>query len=161
MALQYKPRDDWENLHRFDTRARWTWREENKVVRKIDWRIMTWTAIMFTAIELDRANLAQSLAKWLGPDRWVPYNMFLQAGVIISSNIYRADDAPLYRRGNSILIGILCLNLVLYVLAKTYYIWRNRVRERKWDAMTPEEKLVYLSDHQDVGNKRLDFRLAS
>ncbi|KAI1103501.1 MFS general substrate transporter [Jackrogersella minutella] len=89
------------------------------------------------------------------------YNMFLQAGVIISSNIYRSDDAPLYRRGNSILIGILALNLVLYVLAKAYYVWRNRVRERKWDALTSEEKLVYLADHQDAGNKRLDFRLAS
>lgn len=87
--------------------------------------------------------------------------MFLQAGVIISSNIYRADDAPLYRRGNSILLGILGLNLVLYVLAKLYYVWRNRTRERKWNAMTPEERLVYLADHQDVGNKRLDFRLAS
>lgn len=89
------------------------------------------------------------------------YNMFLQAGVVISSNIYRADDAPLYRRGNSILLGILGLNLVLYILAKTYYVWRNRSRDRKWDQMTPEEKLVYLSDHQDLGNKRLDFRLAS
>ncbi|KAL7625869.1 hypothetical protein AAE478_005092 [Parahypoxylon ruwenzoriense] len=89
------------------------------------------------------------------------YNMFLQTGVIISSNIYRSDDAPLYRRGNSILIGILSLNLVLYVLAKAYYVRRNRIRERKWDAMTPEEKLVYLADHQDAGNKRLDFRLAS
>lgn len=89
------------------------------------------------------------------------YNMFLQSGVIISSNIYRADDAPLYRRGNSILIGILSLNLVLYVLAKIYYVWRNRIRERKWSAMTSEEKLVYLADHQDAGNKRLDFRLAS
>ncbi|KAI1505731.1 major facilitator superfamily domain-containing protein [Biscogniauxia marginata] len=89
------------------------------------------------------------------------YNMFLQAGVIISSNIYRADDAPLYRRGNSILLGILGLNLVLYIAAKSYYVWRNRVRDRTWSSMTPEEKLVYLSDHQDKGNKRLDFRLAS
>ncbi|KAI1421900.1 major facilitator superfamily domain-containing protein [Xylaria sp. FL1777] len=89
------------------------------------------------------------------------YNMFLQAGVVISSNIYRADDAPLYRRGNSILLGILSLNLVLYAIAKIYYIWRNRSRARKWDQMTPEEKLVYLSDHQDRGNKRLDFRFAS
>ncbi|KAI8944842.1 major facilitator superfamily domain-containing protein [Xylaria longipes] len=89
------------------------------------------------------------------------YNMFLQAGVVISSNIYRADDAPLYRRGNSILLGVLGLNLVLYVVAKSYYIWRNRTRAQKWDLMTPEEKLIYLSDHQDKGNKRLDFRLAS
>ncbi|KAI0115668.1 major facilitator superfamily domain-containing protein [Nemania sp. FL0031] len=89
------------------------------------------------------------------------YNMFLQAGVVISSNIYRADDAPLYRRGNSILLGILSLNIVLYIVAKSYYIWRNRSRARKWDRMTPEERLVYLSDHQDKGNKRLDFRLTS
>lgn len=89
------------------------------------------------------------------------YNMFLQAGVVIASNIYRADDAPLYRRGNSILLGILALNLVLYILAKNYYIWRNRSRDRKWNRMTQDERLVYLSDHQDKGNKRLDFRLAS
>ncbi|KAI1078755.1 MFS general substrate transporter [Whalleya microplaca] len=89
------------------------------------------------------------------------YNMFLQAGVITASNIYRSDDAPLYRRGNSVLIGIVSLNLVLYALAKLYYVWRNRVRDRKWNTMTPEEQLVYLSDHQDAGNKRLDFRLAS
>lgn len=87
--------------------------------------------------------------------------MFLQAGVVISSNIYRQDDAPLYKRGNSILIGILSLNLVLYVVAKAYYVWRNRVRELRWNTMTPEEQLVYLADHQDAGNKRLDFRLAS
>ncbi|KAK6062554.1 transporter [Seiridium cupressi] len=89
------------------------------------------------------------------------YNMFLHAGVITSSNVYRADDAPLYRRGNSVLIGIACLNLVLYALAKAYYVWRNRSKERKWQALTPEEKLVYLSEHQDLGNKKLDFRFAS
>ncbi|KAI0201230.1 major facilitator superfamily domain-containing protein [Astrocystis sublimbata] len=89
------------------------------------------------------------------------YNMFLQAGVVISSNVYREDDAPLYRRGNSILLGLVGLNLLLYVAAKAYYIWRNRTRVRKWDSMTPEERLVYISDHQDKGNKRLDFRFAS
>jgi hypothetical protein len=87
--------------------------------------------------------------------------MFLHGGVITSSNIYRTDDAPLYRRGNSILIGITCLNIVLYGLAKAYYVWRNRSREQKWQAMTPEEKLVYLSESKDLGNKKLDFRFAS
>ncbi|TRX89895.1 hypothetical protein FHL15_009167 [Xylaria flabelliformis] len=433
---QYKPRTNWENAHRFDPLMRWTWSEEYKVIRKVDWRIMLWVAIMFTAMELDRANLSQAvadnflddmnlttnagefpsqlLAKWIGPDRYIPaqivlfsivsasqfalnskasflacrsllallqggfipevymypgplygteeaysnvglitgtvglvsfvmlppgptqtaswsrgkggwftareesilvnrvirddpskgtmhnrepitfkllwqsltdvdlwplyaigltfniatlapqlyltlslkglgfttfetnllsipylvlktevtgqlaasaslfqfwclpfliylrvvdtthaskwltwamislllaaplahpvqvgwisrnantvrsraigaalYNMFLQAGVVISSNIYRADDAPLYHRGNSILLAILGLNLVLYAVAKGYFLWRNRSKARKWDHMTPEEKLVYLSDHQDKGNKRLDFRFAS
>lgn len=51
-----------ENAHRFDPLTRWTWKEEFDVVRKIDWRIMLWVAIMFTAMELDRANLNQAVA---------------------------------------------------------------------------------------------------
>ena len=35
------------------------------------------------------------------------YNMSVQVGSIISANIYRAEDAPLYRKGNSVLLGII------------------------------------------------------
>ncbi|KAI0391451.1 permease of the major facilitator superfamily [Xylariaceae sp. FL0594] len=89
------------------------------------------------------------------------YNMFLQAGVVASSNVYRADDAPLYRRGNGVLLGIVGLNMLLYAAAKTYYVCRNRARDRRWRAMTAEEQVAYLADHRDEGNKRLDFRFAS
>ncbi|KAI1808635.1 MFS general substrate transporter [Daldinia bambusicola] len=88
------------------------------------------------------------------------YNMFCQAGGIIASNIYRADDAPLYRRGNKQLIGILVGNIGIYGLTKVYYVLRNRYRDQKWNAMTAEEKLEYLSTTTDEGNKRLDFRFA-
>ncbi|KAL4911340.1 hypothetical protein BDW74DRAFT_164867 [Aspergillus multicolor] len=89
------------------------------------------------------------------------YNMMVQLQAIISSNIYREDDKPLYRRGNRVLIGINCLNVVLYLFAKWYYTQRNKKRDAVWDAMSPEEKEEYLNTTTDQGNKRLDFRFAS
>ncbi|KAI5116802.1 hypothetical protein M0805_007014 [Coniferiporia weirii] len=89
------------------------------------------------------------------------YNMFVQASSVVAANIYRADDAPRYRRGNRTLIAISCINLiVLYPATKAYYIWRNAKRDRVWGAMTPEERDRYLETTTDVGNRRLDFRFA-
>lgn len=88
------------------------------------------------------------------------YNMMAQLGNIVSSNIYRDDDKPYYRRGNKALIGITCLNLVLYALAKLYYVWKNNKREKIWRSWTAEEQSKYLETTTDKGNKRIDFRFA-
>ncbi|KZV73871.1 allantoate permease [Peniophora sp. CONT] len=89
------------------------------------------------------------------------YNMFVQASGVISSQIYRKDDAPRYRRGNRVLIAITVINIaVLYPGTKVYYIWRNKQRAKIWDAMSPEERSEYLSTTKDIGNRRLDFRFA-
>ena len=74
----YRPPAIWENSHRFDPQARWTWREEyvrpsillspglnltgvaQRIVRKIDLLIMIWACIMFFSLDLDRSNLSQA-----------------------------------------------------------------------------------------------------
>jgi|SRR5688572_12050686 hypothetical protein len=89
------------------------------------------------------------------------YNISVQLQSIIGSNVYREDDRPEYRRGNRALIGIACLNIVVYSLIKAYYTWRNKQRDQVWDAMTTDDKLRYLETTTDEGSKRLDFRFAS
>ncbi|KAF9069482.1 allantoate permease [Rhodocollybia butyracea] len=89
------------------------------------------------------------------------YNMFVQLTAVVSAQIYQDSDAPRYRRGNRALIIICCLNVaVIYPCTKVYYIWRNRQRNRIWNAMTIEEQKEYLKTTKDLGNRRLDFRFA-
>ncbi|KAK0614350.1 major facilitator superfamily domain-containing protein [Immersiella caudata] len=88
------------------------------------------------------------------------YNMFVQSGNIIASNIYREEDRPLYIRGNKILLGIVSFNIILFYLVKLFYIWRNSVREKRWNALSAEEKEDYVLHSKDEGLKRLDFRFA-
>lgn len=89
------------------------------------------------------------------------YNMCVQASSIISSNIYRDDDKPLYRRGNKVLIAICAINFTLFIGTKLYYVAINRKRSKIWASMTKEERKMYLETTKDEGNKRLDFRFAS
>ncbi|KAG1859532.1 allantoate permease [Suillus subalutaceus] len=60
LAPHYWPKKEYENLHRFDPTARWTYREEKALVRKLDWKIMLMAAIGFSALNLDRSNINQA-----------------------------------------------------------------------------------------------------
>jgi hypothetical protein len=42
------------------------------------------------------------------------------------------------RKGNRALVGIGVLNIVIYTGVKAYYVWRNKQRDKVWDAMTSE-----------------------
>lgn len=86
--------------------------------------------------------------------------MCVQTSGIIAANIYQANDAPRYERGNRILLSILVANIFLYLGTKWYYVKRNTDRDRKWAGMTEDERLNYQARTTDEGNKRLDFRFA-
>ncbi|KAF2688130.1 MFS general substrate transporter [Lentithecium fluviatile CBS 122367] len=88
------------------------------------------------------------------------YNMMVQCGGIIGANIYRDDDKPLYKRGNRNIIVINLLAIVLFLFAKAYYVTKNKIRDRKWNAMTPEERIIYMKTTTDTASRRLDFRFA-
>lgn len=60
LAKHFQPTEKYENLHRFDPSARWTWAEELPLINKIDWKITTWACIAFFALDLDRGNLSQA-----------------------------------------------------------------------------------------------------
>ncbi|KAK0386475.1 hypothetical protein NLU13_6310 [Sarocladium strictum] len=52
----------WENASAFDPGFRWTFREENQVRRKVDWKIMLWVCIMFAALNIDRGNISNAVS---------------------------------------------------------------------------------------------------
>jgi hypothetical protein len=85
------------------------------------------------------------------------YNITIQLSGIASSNIYRQDDKPLYRRGNKQLIAINIATIVMYALANAYYLRRNQWKKDRWEKLSPEAKAAYLETTTDQGNKRLDF----
>ncbi|KAJ6157777.1 pantothenate transporter [Penicillium chermesinum] len=88
------------------------------------------------------------------------YNMSVQAGDIAAYFIYRDDDKPKYRRGNTVLIAINVVAIVLFLGAKAYYVWENKRRDKIWTAMTEQEQSDYIKQSKDHGSKRLDFRFA-
>ncbi|KAI1610260.1 major facilitator superfamily domain-containing protein [Exophiala viscosa] len=88
------------------------------------------------------------------------YNICYQIGSIVAVNVYRNDDKPYYYRGNKILVGLASANIVLFFLAKLYYIKRNQQKERQWRLLSDFDQANYLSTTKDTGTKRLDIRFA-
>jgi len=52
LAKYFAPTPKLENIHRFDPTFKWTWGEENTVVRKVDWQITVWAMVAFFALDM-------------------------------------------------------------------------------------------------------------
>ncbi|KAF2012952.1 MFS general substrate transporter [Aaosphaeria arxii CBS 175.79] len=89
------------------------------------------------------------------------YNVIVQIGSLVGSQIYRKYDSPYYKQGNSVLVAICALALVIMLVQRQVLVRLNKKKEEKWSQMTSEEKALYQSDlvaREAEGNKRLDFR---
>ena len=86
--------------------------------------------------------------------------MSVQAGDIAAYFIYRDDDKPKYRRGNTALIAINILAIFIFIGAKLYYVFENQRRDKVWNAKSEREKADYIKNTREQGSKRLDFRFA-
>ena len=107
------------------------------------------------------------------------YNMSVQLGNIASNYVYRTDDAPLYHRGNTVLVILNLASIALFLFTKCFYMWINRRRDQKWAALsedvsdsaamvvprelftkmfTKQERADYIKTSTDTGSIRMDFR---
>lgn len=88
----------------------------------------------------------------------------LQISVQIShvaySFIYQDHDKPYYRNGNTKLVILNFFAVGVFLLTKAYYVWRNKQKDRIWNAMSEAERVDYIKNSQVKGCKRLDFRFA-
>ncbi|KAL1867394.1 hypothetical protein Plec18167_008666 [Paecilomyces lecythidis] len=87
-------------------------------------------------------------------------SMAVQTGDVGAYFIYRDDDKPKYRRGNTNLVIINIVVIFTFLGAKAYYVYQNRRRDRIWNAMSKEERNAYVKNTEIQGSKRLDFRFA-
>ncbi|KAH6894434.1 major facilitator superfamily domain-containing protein [Thelonectria olida] len=91
------------------------------------------------------------------------YNVIVQIGSVIGSQIYRKWDAPFYKNGNKVCVSILALAVVTFLVQRQWLIRLNKKKEAEWEQLTPAEKVEYQTDkeaREKDGNKRLDFRYA-
>lgn len=58
----YKPIDTYEGAKRYDPAFEWEAKEEQRLVRTLDTKIMAWCCLTFFALQLDRGNIVQVIS---------------------------------------------------------------------------------------------------
>ncbi|KAJ3113621.1 hypothetical protein HDU96_003152 [Phlyctochytrium bullatum] len=86
------------------------------------------------------------------------YIMSVNISSLVGSQIFRADDAPLFKRGFIIVNS--CMAFVVTLYFSLFFVYRalNKSRKRVWESLTAEQQAHYLATTKDRGNRRLDFK---
>lgn len=75
--------------------------------------------------------------------------------------VQRRGSDDRYRRAWAAVLSLGVVWTVTTALQIVQYEWSNRVKERKWAKLTPEEQEAYKAEHSDEPiSKRLDARYA-
>jgi len=77
---------------------------------------------------------------------------------IWASQIYRANDAPLYHVGNSINIGFASAAILIWIYQRFYYRQLNRSRVMKYNELSEADKQEVQSQVYEQGSKSLLFK---
>ncbi|KAL4921853.1 major facilitator superfamily domain-containing protein [Aspergillus aurantiobrunneus] len=109
----YEPIPEYEGKHRYDPSAEWTEKEENLLVRKLDYRICSWVCLMFFALQLDWGNISQALSDGMLNDLGLSTNQY-NYGMMIFYLCFLSAEVPSQmmskKLGPDSVIGILqCL----------------------------------------------------
>ncbi|KAJ7485714.1 MFS general substrate transporter [Mycena latifolia] len=78
-----------------------------------------------------------------------------------ASQIYQADDAPYFKRGNSINIVFSAVSIILWMAQKYHYRRLNKRHELQYAALSEQQKLEEDSHAERRGNKSLKFRFTT
>ena len=85
-------------------------------------------------------------------------NISVQLGSIVSTRFYTEEGKPFYQGANISLIAISAFSVLLCMLTKAYYIYRNKQKRHIWDNMSPEQRIEYTTTTRIVGARRLDVQ---
>ncbi|KAI9013496.1 major facilitator superfamily domain-containing protein [Hyaloraphidium curvatum] len=73
--------------------------------------------------------------------------------------LYRDDDRPLFRRALSTSIAIVAVAFIIVVLRRFQLVYLNKLRDRKWSALSQDEKEEYSKgEARKKGDRSLNFR---
>ncbi|GAA6050961.1 hypothetical protein JCM3770_005344 [Rhodotorula araucariae] len=79
-------------------------------------------------------------------------------GGTYGNQVFRGNDAPKYRKAWAACLSLGAVWLAFTLAQTAQYWWTNKQKERKWAALSEEEKERYLATTTEDTGRRLDFR---